>query len=876
MPPSVPAILGKAALELVVRVVDASRTHAAAVLAGAALLSVLAAWLTATQLSVNTDTTDMLSPDLPFRRAHARLQEAFPQLRDVAVVVVTADAGVRARDAADRLAAAMRRDTRRFVSVYQPGGGPFFARNGLLYLEPDRLERLADRLAEAQPFVAAVARDPGLRGLAAVLVPALRGEDAAVDRLQLAKVLREIDAVAASLAAGAPQPLRWREALLDSGDDAGAHRRFVLVQPRLDHGQPRPAAAALAALRDLAARVERETPGVRVGITGDVPVGDDELRSVAVGAKVTSAVALGLVCVLIVFGLRSLRAGIAVLVTLCAGLLWTAAFAAVGVGQLNLISATFAVLFIGLGVDFGVQFAMRYQEELAPGAGAAVALRRAAAGVGGALALAAGAAGVAFLAFTPTAFRGLAELGVIAAFGMAVALAANLTVLPALLTLLHPGAAAPARTGAGGLVGALNEKGRRRVLAIAAIAALAAAVLLPRAEFDFNPLRLKDARSPPVAAFIELTGDPDSTPYAAQVLAPNLERADELAASLRRSPLVRRAVTLTSFVPSDLEARRQIIDDMNLVFAPVTPLAATATPLDERDALARLRGALAAVAGDDALALAARGLERALESASAAYTPAEAMPAQLGRLVIGDLPLLLEDLQQLLAPDLTGLADLPPDLRRRYVAPDGTARVEVIPARDLTDNRAMAEFVRAVQAMAPAATGAPVIFVEAGAAVVEACLQATALALAASLLGFAWVLGGIGRALLVLLPVTLAALYTGGATVLLGISVNLANVIALPLLLGLSVAFGVYIVLRVGESGGVAGLAASGTPRAVLYSALTTAVSFGSLAFSAHPGMAGMGELLSLALLMSLLSSLVVLPAMIGEVETRSDRAPRA
>ena len=223
MPSSLPENPGQIALQWAVRLVDASRAHALAVLAGAVLLSVLAAWLAATRLSVNTDTTDMLSPDLPFRRAHAQLQAAFPQLRDLAVVVVSADSGVRARNVADRLAADIGRDGLHFAAVYRPGGGPFFARNGLLYLEPERLDRLADRLAEAQPFIAAVARDPGLRGLTGVLVPALRGEDAAIDRAQLAKVLREIETVAASLAAGRPEALRWREALLDLEEIGRAH-----------------------------------------------------------------------------------------------------------------------------------------------------------------------------------------------------------------------------------------------------------------------------------------------------------------------------------------------------------------------------------------------------------------------------------------------------------------------------------------------------------------------------------------------------------------------------------------------------------------------------------------------------------------------------
>jgi predicted RND superfamily exporter protein len=179
----------------------------------------------------------------------------------------------------------------------------------------------------------------------------------------------------------------------------------------------------------------------------------------------------------------------------------------------------------------------------------------------------------------------------------------------------------------------------------------------------------------------------------------------------------------------------------------------------------------------------------------------------------------------------------------------------------------MRRFVRAVQAVAPAATGTPVIFVEAGDAVVEACLQATAIALLATLVLTLAALRKVGDALLVLLPVVLAALFTAGAAVLLDISFNLANIIALPLLLGLSIAFGIYLVKRSRAGWDVNRLFRSSTPRAVFFSALTTAVSFGALAFSEHPGMAGMGRLLVLALSLTLVSSLLVLSAILAEFE---------
>lgn len=863
--------------DMLARLVDMSRPAALALALGAALVSAAAIHITMTRLSINTDTAAMLDPRLPFRQARVRFEQAFPQLVDLIVVLVEADGQHRAHEAADRLAAELRRRADEFPYVYQPGRGAFFARNGLLYLDREELQKLGDRLAEAQPFLGALNHDPSLRGLFSALERALDERGNAADRRRLGEVLEQISATADTLLAGTPHALSWREVLLpESLAGTGPYRSFILAQPRLDYTKTRPAAAALEAVHRLAEAIEAEQDGVRVRLTGDIPIKDDELRSVSADARTTAVIAIGLILIVLALGLRSARVVTAVLLTLGFGLACTAAFAALVIGSLNLISATFAVLFFGLGVDFGIQFATRCQEEYQVSMDWSAALRRAAAGAGGMLTLAAVATAGIFLSFVLTDFRGLAELGLISAFGMLAALAANLTLLPALLHLF--GTVPRSRSGE-----RLMEKlclrllmvKRNRRLFLAAIGAvlLGAFYELPRVHFDFNPIRLKDSSSPPVAAFLSLAQDPATTPYTIDVLARDAAEAETIAARLKRLDVTERTVTLATYVPASLGEKRRFIDDMKLILMPLLVQAGTTTfppVVEELLAIERFRAALIPIAaGDDALAESARRLVHSLSRLTAAAPHAHELVTAFRRLIIGDLPQLLEELRLLLSPDLSDITDIPQDLRRRYVAPDGTARVEVFPKEDLRDNRAMRRFVRETQTVAPTATGAPVLFVEAGDTVVRACLQATAIALAAAVVLFAFTLRSLLDAMLVMLPVALSAVLTAAGAVRFGIPLNLANLIALPLLLGLSIAFGVYLVRRIREARSVERTLLSSTPRAVLLSALTTAVSFGSLVFSAHPGMASMGQLLMLALLVSLIANMLVLPAVMVELESR-------
>jgi hypothetical protein len=853
--------------------IDAVAARPRLVVLVAALLATAGLAYTLANLRIDTDTTDMISAEVPFRQHDIAFSQAFPEFTNPIVALIEGSPPEQVQSAASALAAALRADHEQFTAVDYAPGLPFFAKHGLLYLDVDTLGALTERLAAAQPLLAALAEDPTLRGLGAFTDLALEHEmsDGALPA-ELDELFGDMAAVTEAQIAETPGELSWRS-LLDGAAPA-VERQLVLAQPRLNYASLAPASEAIAAVRAAAAKLEIDPAhGLQLRLTGGAVLEDEELESVGAGALTASAITMVAVTLLLLWGLRSWRLIAATLLTLVVGLIVTAAFTALVIGRLNLISVTFAVLFVGLGVDFGIHVVLRYREEVLRGAALLQAIENAALGVAGALTLSALCAALGFLSFVPTAYMGLAELGAISAFGMLVAWFASLTLLPALLCVM-PLRRVPAKIMPRPLLPI--ERHARVILAVATIAGLASLLTLPDLEFDFNPLNLKDPTSESVMTFQALKTDPENAPYVIDILAPGLAEADQIARDLAAKPLVGRVITLTSFVPEGQDEKLELVDSLAWSIGPLLqpgdgePLRGT----EREQALAGLRASLADALADDLAAErnpGAAALAEALSRLQAA-NPDAASTALEARL-LGLLPALLDDLRQALEADPVGLDNLPPELRERWLTDGGQARVLVEPAWQIDNNDDLKAFAEAVLAEVPYATGGPIVVLEGGSAVVTAFAQSSVLALVLIMLVLAVVLRSLRDIVLVLAPIALAALLTAASAVLLGLSLNYANVIVLPLLLGLGVSGSIHVVMRQRQHGDIA---STSTPRAVVFSGLTTIASFGSLAVSSHLGLASMGQLLTIAILWSLVCSLVVLPSMLVVTSGERARAPAA
>lgn len=874
--------IGQGYQAFLVWLVDHCRRVAVWVVTGVVVATGLSAVYTANHLTLDTDPVHLLDPDLPFRKLQQDFYATFPQLDDLILVVVDQGSAEHRRDAVHELATLLKQHPSLFASVYQPQQDEFFDKYGLLYFDVEELWRLDERLAEWSPFLGTLVQDPSLRGFFSILTLALEEDPTPEQQQVLADAFALLSEAIDAQRLGKPPTSSWKRTMLeDVTGRSDPSRGFLLAKSRMDYSSLEAAEGPLEFLHRHGAEME-ERFGVRIRLTGPIPIEAEERETVARGVGLAAGLSLCLVSFVLIAGFRSLRLVGAMLCTLLVGLLWTAFFVVVAVGSLNFISASVPVLFIGLGVDFGIQFGLRYREELHRAGDHETALRRAVTGVGGALTLAAVAAALSFFSFLPTSYRGFAEMGLIAGVGMFIALFANLTLFPALLTVFPlPRSGMTSHTnmteGRKNSIAGSIIRYRRVILGVLVPVVVGAVVMVPQLQFDFNALHLRDPSTESVATFQELLADPDTSPYVIQVLADNLPAADALAESLQSVPQVDRVLTLSSFVPGDQEEKLTIIDEMALVLEPVLIPQPVVEPPGEEEEVQAMKEFRAALGVHESrnrqgdLDKNLKTLKQAIDDLFHDSGGSTLFVHDLRARLVGDFPKWLERLRGLLAPDEITLETLPESLTSHYSAQDGRTRVEVFPAENVEENQALRRFVSSVQKTAPGAIGSPVSILEAGQTIIDACIQATILAVVVSTLLLLAVLRRPGETLFVLLPLVLTLLLTIAACLALGIPLNLANVIALPLVLGLGIAFGIYLILRRREadSRSIDEVLRSSTSQAVLLSALTTMASFGALGFSHHPGMASLGVLLVVVLILAMVCALVVLPALLAEWEQR-------
>ena len=848
---------------LIVQIVDASRRFALPVIVLTLVASVALGGYVATHFRINTDINQLLSADLAWRQREMALEQAFPQKTDRLVVVIDGDTPDAAEDAAAALAQKMQALPQHFKNVIRPEAIPFFRKNGLLFLSADELNGLLDKLAQAQPMLGTIASDPSLRGLFGTLDLVLQGvAQEQVDAKMIAPAFAMLGQAVEGALAGQEKPIPWRGLMLGKEPQLRDLRKFILTQPVLDYAALSPGEAASQTVRMLAQDL-RLTPehGVRVRLTGSVALNDEEFASVAEGTKLATLLSVTLVLFILFLALRSFRLIVPILLTLAVGLVATTAFAMAAIGSLNLISVAFAVMFVGIAVDFGIQFGVRYRDQhhLEPDSGKAMlATARI---IARPLTLAAGSTALGFLAFIPTAYRGVAELGMIAGFGMIVAFLLNITLLPALLALFKP----PAESEAVGFRWAAPLDGfivthRKPVLVLTALLALAGLVGATQLRFDFDPLNLKDPRSESVSTLFDLMIDPQATPYTVELLAPTQAEAEDAAKRLAALPEVSHAMTLASFVPEEQDKKLAMIEDANFLLAPTLNPDATLAPPSPDEVFAAIGKTATHLQALAAAHPEAGALAKALEAVAQSRDPATL--DRLHNVLVRGLTTQLTMVRDSLTASQVTPDNISDDLQRDWITPDGRAKVEVYPKGDARDYRVLTAFTKAVREAAPEASGAPISIEESGNTVTSAFVQAGLAALLA-IAALVWlVLRRFGDVLRLLAPLVLAGILTLATMALLPLPLDFANIIALPLLLSLGVSYAIYFVSYWRD--GQANPLQSSMARAVLFSAFTTLVAFGSLSLSTHPGTSGMGELLTLALLYSLLCTFVVLPALLG------------
>lgn len=860
---------------LLAALVGQSRRRAPWVLLAGLILAALAGWIGAARIGVSTDTDTLFSASLPWRQRQIAWDAEFPQFNNLLVAVIDAREPEEADATAAALAQDLSKDHAQFTEVERPDASPYLQRNGLLFLAPDKLEDLLDRTIDAQPFLGQLVADPSARGLFAALGLLALGVEHGQSLATFAPELRAFDASLTAAAAGHPTPLSWENLLAGPVANQGGKYRFVLAKVRPDYTALQPGAAATQVMRGAISRLEYVKDGsARVRITGSVALADEEFATVAQGIVVGTIASVILIALWLLLAVRSWRLIVPILMTLILGLCLTLGFAALAVGTLNLVSVAFAILFVGIAVDFAIQFSVRFRQSLLTEGDTGAALDSTAYHVGPEVLVAAAATACGFLAFVPTSFAGVAELGLIAGVGMVIAFLCTVLFLPSAITVLRPRAErVPVSLPGGAWLEDRLVRARVPVLAGAAIVAVVGAALIPTIRFDSDPLHTKNPNTEAMRTLGDLLQSPLTDPYSADILTPSLADADALAERLRKLKLVSQVLTLSSFVPDDQKQKLALIADasniLNATLAPQSP-AAPVTPAGLRLAangtLAQIERVLPKLGPDDPL----RAIAADLKTLAAA--PDATLMATNAALV-RFLPMQIDRLRQALNAGPVTAADVPPDIARNWRLPDGRARVQVIGTAATRSSAGLRALVDEVRAIAPDAGGTAVTIVESADTIIGAFRAAAIYALLAIAVILALTLRRVLDVALVMAPLLLSALLTVVVTVLSGMSLNFANIIALPVLLGVGVSFNVYFVMN--WRAGANRFLGTATARAIVFSALTTGTAFGSLGLSGHPGTASMGDLLLISLGCTLAATLLFVPTLLRTLaKPRSVPAP--
>jgi hopanoid biosynthesis associated RND transporter like protein HpnN len=862
----------------VVRIVEFCVRKARAVTAAFVIVGLASGFYAAAHFKINSDVNGLLSDNLDWRKREKAFENAFRRL-NMLYAVVEAPTPELSTQATAALAKRLAEDKEHFSDVANLAGLPFFAQNGLLFVKTDDLRQMLSGLEQGAPLIQDFASDMSLRGLVAGLEDGLIGVNQGKVKLdRMAGVLDAASTTIEAVNSGKPATFSWRIVTQGHPAKPGDLRGVIQLRPKLDYSSVQPGLASSNVLRGIAAEVLPHYSAV-LRLTGPVAMSDDQFGTIKENAVRDGILTTVIVLLILWRALRAKRLIVAVAINLAVGLAITAALGLAMVGSFNLISVYFAVLFVGIGVDFGLQFSVRYRAERYEIDDLRTAISRAAYYFGAPLTLAGLATAAGFMSFLPTDYKGVSELGQIAGVGMLVAFAVSVTLLPALIVLFNP-SGEPEPLGFSSLapVDAFMSRHRIAIIAGTAVVVIGGLPLLYWLKFDFNPINLQDPHTESVETYLELARDPNNAVYAIQALAPSLDRADKVAAEAEKLPEVAEAQTLSSYIPKDQDRKLALIAAASEKLLPsLDPGEKQAPPTDEEnvDALKEAADRLieAADAPQNADQKAGVAAARRLAAAARALAAAPQEKREAARAAMVD-PLALDfaGLRKSFTAEKVTRESLPRELVNEWVSPTGDYRLSIVPKDNSGDPDVLRAFALAVLKIEPNSIFGPVSILEASNTILGAFIQAGAYAVLSIALILWLVLRSPRDVALTLVPLALAGVVTMEIMVLIGMPLNFANIIALPLLLGVGVAFKIYYIMAWRE--GQTDLLQSSLTRAVVFSAATTVTAFGSLWFSSHPGTSSMGKLLVLSLVCTLAAAVLFQPILMGKppkVETPED-----
>lgn len=883
----------------------------AATVAVALALAAVSVVYTLTTITFQTSTLRLLPPGQPYVEKYRQYDREFGELDDLAIVV-QAPSLPEATLYARRLVRELRANRVPLARIAYRIDPKQFEGRALLYLSRERLASIRDKIFDYQEFMEAFAGRPTLDqlvdGVATQVATAFVSAfiDLGLSDSKSSLDVRFVEDIVAQIGARLDRPTPYHSPwgalfAVEGADSPGAgyflsedqRLLFILAEPESERGSFTGDQRAIEGVRAVIASLKREFPAVEVGVTGKPALSNDEMTAAFRDSGRATVLAFALTLGLLLVAFLRFGKPVLMLLVLATSLCWSLGVATLVIGHLSLFSVMFISIVIGLGIDYGIYFLFRYEEELFLGRNLREAIEITAGRSGPGMLMGAVTAGGTFYVLGFTEFRGIQELGFIAGTAIVLSWLAMMTVFPAVLVLVdrrhasRPASVIPRAIALERVQVPLVERLAaypKTVLAFAVVLTAFSLWGLRHAQFDYNLLNLQAEGTESVVWEKRILATAGRSGFTALASASSLDELRKKAAAFSRLGSVSEVDSALLLIPDDQPAKLKIIRDFAPLVAPVR--VGRATPVDIDRLIAALEtlkrrfdiAANEAPEGDMQLRLRNVSEEIGRLVIRLRQTDREVSEPALTHLqnqIYNDFVRNFQRLQANVSPRQIGPGDVPPELRRKFISDRGRFLLQIHPAVDIWDREGALRFVRELRSVDPAVTGTPVITFEAIHFMERSYQEGTVYAVLLVSLITALTLRRVRETLLALLPLGLGMLWTFGLMYFFGLRFNLGNVFALPLILGAAAEYGLNIVIRFIEGRDHGGpLIARSTLMAVLVNGLTTIVGFGSLMVADHRGIFGLGLLLTLGTTTSLIAALVVLPVLLRL--THRPGAPRA
>jgi uncharacterized protein len=848
------------------------------ILALSLLFAAVSVFYTKNNMEFLTGRDDLMPRNASFQLDYKSYRQEFGDQEEI-VVVIESDDAEKATRCGDAVYELLNRDKTSFREVFYPGGLPYFRKNGLLFMPLEELQNLRKTLSMAAPVLKDLSASPSVQTLFTSLTNQIDRYLASPDPDNLKSLTFMLTTLDKGFKGfdGKTGGMSMDSFLKGGGDgkpsmlESAGKQQVITILPVKQSDSFVPAEKAIASARSVLAEISQrpEFKGIKTGLTG-VPVLEyEEMATSQKDMETATVLSLALTVILLLFAFRGLLNVISAMVSLIVGICVSFGFATLAIGHLNILSMVFAIMLIGLGIEYGIQVVLRYQEELKNGASSLQAIETGLCTNIRSIIMAAATVAMAFATFAFTDFKGIAELGIIAAGGVVICVIATFTVLPAMMILLErfrkTGPQKPAATG---------KQSRNRLLSIffdhprqvvGVTLLLSAICIYPtiKTRFDYNLMNLQAKGLQSVEYAYKLMASKENSGYFAVAVAKDRAEEEVLRKQLEKLPSVDHVVSLPVLVPdrqkeklAELSALRNIMSDVKPVpyEENLRPMELPAVFEAFHDRVEKLKNRLESDKAAEARPVAAflatldsffKSLEKEKDN------NALGMLRDFQGSMFAELPDKLRMMKESLEAAPVSESDIPQELKQRFVGKSGKLLLQVAAKKEIFEHEPLAEFVREVKSVVPGATGEPVMVY--GYAFIGIIVIL--------LINFK----SIRFAVIGSLPLLAGLLLMVGGMWLAGISFNSANIIVLPLILGVGIDSAIYIINRYRQGEETpAEVAMSSAGVGVFLNALTILFSFGALMIASHQGVFSIGAVMSLGMAASVAVFLAFLPALLS------------